>query len=236
MEEKEFSGKNVEEAIEKGLKELGLSRDDVEVKILDEGKAGLFGLMGASPAKIKLIVKPLKDLEAGEKGEVVWEKPSGIDLISAQKKTKDELEEILKLMGIEAEVATSLEGGKVLADMRSENGAILIGKKGQTLNALQLIVNLIVNRDEKTRTRVIVDSESYRQRREKALVKMAREVANEVKRKGQPRELEPMNSSERRVIHLALKNDRDVETTSKGEGSFRRVVVSPKKDQERGSI
>jgi len=229
MEEKEFSGKNVEEAIEKGLKELGLSRDDVEVKILDEGKAGLFGLMGASPAKIKLIVKPLKGLGAEEEREVVREKPSGVNLISAQKKVKEELDEIIKLMGMEAAVTTSLEGGRVVADIKSENGAILIGKKGQTLDALQLIVNLIVNRDERTRTRVIVDTESYRQRRENALVKMAREVADEVKSKGNPRELEPMNPAERRVIHLALKNDKDVETTSKGEGNFRRVVVSPKK-------
>ena len=229
MEEKEFSGKNVEEAIEKGLKELGLSRDDVEVKILDEGKAGLFGLMGASPAKIKLIVKPLKGLGAEEEREVVREKPSGVNFISAQKKVKEELDEILKLMGMEGEVTTSLEGGRVVADIKSENGAILIGKKGQTLDALQLIVNLIVNRDERTRTRVIVDTESYRQRRENALVKMAREVADEVKSKGNPRELEPMNPAERRVIHLALKNDKDVETTSKGEGNFRRVVVSPKK-------
>ncbi len=229
MEEKEFSGKNVEEAIEKGLKELGLSRDDVEVKILDEGKAGLFGLMGASPAKIKLIVKPLKGLGAEEEREVVREKPSGVNLISAQKKVKEELDEILKLMGMEGEVTTSLEGGRVVADIKSENGAILIGKKGQTLDALQLIVNLIVNRDEETRTRVIVDTESYRQCRENALVEMAREVADEVKSKGNPRELEPMNPNERRVIHLALKNDKDVETTSKGEGNFRRVVVSPKK-------
>jgi len=229
MEEKEFSGKDVEEAIEKGLKELGLSRDDVEVKILDEGKAGLFGLMGASPAKIKLIVKPLKGLGDEEEREVVGEKPSGVNLISAQKKVKEKLDEILKLMGTEAEVTTSLEGGRVVADIKSENGAILIGKKGQTLNALQLIVNLIVSRDEKTRTRVIVDSEGYRQRREKALVNMAREVADEVKSKGKPQELEPMNPAERRVIHLALKSDKDVETTSKGEGNFRRVVVSPKK-------
>jgi len=229
MEEKEFSGKNVEEAIEKGLKELGLSRDDVEVKILDEGKAGLFGLMGASPAKIKLIVKPVKGLETGEREEVAREKLSGANLISAQKKVKEELNEILKLMGMEAEVTTSLEGEKVVADIKSENGAILIGKKGQTLNALQLIVNLIVNRDEKTRTKVIVDTENYRQRRENALVKMAGEVADEVKSKGRSRELEPMNPAERRVIHLALKDDRDVETTSQGEGNFRRVVVSPKK-------
>ncbi|MEE9316084.1 MAG: Jag N-terminal domain-containing protein, partial [bacterium] len=169
MEEKEFSGKNVEEAIEKGLKELGLSRDDVEVKILDEGKAGLFGLMGASPAKIKLIVKPLKGLKAEEKGKATREKLSDGDLISAQKKVKEELNETLKLMGMEAEVTTSLEEGKVVADIKSENGAILIGEKGQTLNALQLIVNLIVNKDEKTRTKVIVDTENYRQRRENAL-------------------------------------------------------------------
>lgn len=229
MEKKEFSGKNVEEAIEKGLKELGLSRDDVEVKILDEGKAGLFGLMGASPAKIKLIVKPVKGLETGEREKVAREKLSGANLISAQKKVKEELNEILKLMGMEAEVTTSLEGEKVMADIKSENGAILIGKKGQTLNALQLMVNLIVNRDEKTRTKVIVDTENYRQRRENALVKMAGEVADEVKSKGRSRELEPMNPAERRVIHLALKDDRDVETTSQGEGNFRRVVVSPKK-------
>jgi len=236
MEEREFTGKNIEEAIEKGLKELGLSRDEVEVKILDEGKAGLFGLMGASPAKIKLIVKAIEGLATGEKEEAFPEKVAGVDLVSAQKRVKEELDEILKLTGIGAEVTTSLKGGKVVADIRSPNGAILIGRKGQTLNALQLIVNLIVNRDEKTRTRVIVDSESYRQRRENALVKMAKEVANEVKREGQPRELEPMNPAERRVVHLALKNDKDVETTSKGEGGYRRVVVSPRKKEEKDSI
>jgi spoIIIJ-associated protein len=229
MEEREFSGKNVEEAIEKGLKELGLSREDVEVKILDEGKAGLFGLMGASPAKVKLIVKPTKGLTGEEKGEVAPEKPFAIDLTLAQKRAKEELEGILKIMGIGGEVSTSLEGGKVVANIKSENGAVLIGKKGQTLNALQLIVNLIVSRDEKTRTKVVVDMENYRQRREKALVKIAKEVASEVKRKGEPYELEPMSPDERRIIHLALKDDKDVETTSKGEGSYRRVVVSPKR-------
>jgi len=236
MEEKEFSGKDVEEAIKKGLEELGLSRDDVEVKILDQGKAGLFGLMGASPAKVKLIVKTSKDWGGEEKAEVVQEKPSGIDLVSAQKRVKEELDEILKLMGIKGEVEMAVEDGKVMANIRSESGAILIGRKGQTLNALELMVNLIVNRDEKTRARVIVDSENYRERREKALVKMAREVAEEVKRKGEPRELEPMNPTERRTIHLALQDDKDVQTTSTGEGGRRRVVVSPKKKSERGSI
>jgi len=236
MEEKEFSGKDVEEAIEKGLEELGLSRDDVEVKILDQGKAGLFGLMGASPAKVKLIVKTAKDWGQGEKAEVFPEKPSGVNLVFAQKRVKEELDEILKLMDIKGEVETSVEGGKVMANIRSGSGAILIGKKGQTLNALELVLNLIVNRDEKTRARVIVDTENYRDRREKALVKMAGEVAEEVKRKGEPRELEPMNPTERRIIHLALQDDKDVQTTSTGEGGRRRVVLSPRKKSERGSL
>jgi len=235
VEEKEFTGKNVEDAIERGLKELGLSREDVEIKILDEGKAGLFGLMGASPAKVKLIVKSSKVLEEREGGEAVREEASAVDLLSCQKKTNEELGEILKLMGFEAEVTSSLRGEKVVADIRSDSGAILIGKKGQTLNALQLIVNLIVSRDEKTRTRIVVDSGNYRERREKVLVNMAREVADEVKRKGEPRELEPMGPEERRVVHLALKDDKDVETVSKGEGNYRRVVISPKKKEVMGS-
>jgi len=236
MEEREFIGRNVEEAIEKGLKELGLSRSDVEIKILDEGKAGLFGLMGASPAKVKLTVKASRGLHAEEKGEAAREKPPAIDLVSAQKRAKEELDEILRLMGIEAEVTISLEGGKVVANVRSESGAILIGKKGQTLNALQSIVNMIVHRDERTRTKIIVDAEGYRERREEALVKMAKEIAEEVKRKGRPRELEPMNPAERRVIHLTLKDDKDVETLSKGEGTYRRVVISPRKKVEGGPI
>ncbi len=226
MKEIEIEGKTVQEAIKKGLKEIGLSKDDVDVKILSEGKTGLFGLMGASPAKIKITPKdaakktdkPIKD----------GEKPLKETLLQTCSNVKDELKNILKLMGITSEVDTKVEGEYVHADINTSDSALLIGKKGQTLGALELITNMIMNRRSKDfRVRTLVDTAGYRARRTKTLEHLAEQTALEVKKTGEAIQLEPMSASERRIIHMMLKDNPDIQTNSDGQGAFRKVVLSP---------
>ncbi len=214
MKELEVRGKTVEEAIKKGLNELGVAREEVEIKILDEGRAGLFGLMGASPAKVKLIIKA--------------EGKEGVNDTVIQEKVKDEIENILAGMDIKGEVKTSFMAGRVSAQIKSDDGGRIIGKQGQTLDALQHLINLIINKQEKRRIKVIVDTEDYRAKRETLLISRVKKIADAVRSTGKTKELEPMSAEERKVIHKALKKELGVESYSKGEGNLRRVVIAPK--------
>lgn len=229
MSEIEIEGKNVEEAIEKGLKELNISRDEVEIKILNEGASGLFGLMGSKPARVQIKTRE----SAGEKVAKVTKKEtvsaeSDIDLNEVAKKGKEILGQILSLSGIKSEIRVEIVGDKVLLSIESEDGALLIGKKGATLDAIELITNLMVARQTKIGWRVIVDTEDYRIRQEKKLVDAAHSAAEEVKQSGEEYRFEPMSSRDRRTIHSALQDDPDVETISEGEGSQRQLIVRPK--------
>ncbi|OGS03870.1 MAG: hypothetical protein A2204_05640 [Elusimicrobia bacterium RIFOXYA1_FULL_47_7] len=213
MSEIEIEAKTVEEAIQEGLKQLDCSRDKVEIKILNEGASGLFGLMGNKPAKVRMATKD----------------GSASDLGLAQESVKKILNDLLKMMSINyTAITVSLMGGRVLADIKSPDSSIIIGKNGQALEALESIVNLILNRDEKTRVKVSIDSEGYRLRQEERLQELARQAADQVKKSGKTFNFDPMPARDRRIIHLALKSDSALETLSEGEGMFRKVVVKLK--------
>ena len=212
MAEIEIEAKTVEDAIQEGLKKLGCSRDKVEVKILDEGASGLFGLMGTKPARVRLTTKEGCTAEGAENPEA--------DYVKAQASVKEILSTVLKLMNISySEIKTSLMAGRVLAEIKTDESNLLIGKNGQTLDALDNVVNLILNRDEHTRVKTSIDIEGYRHRQEERLQAMAEKVAAQVKRTNKPYRFDPMPAKERRIIHLALKNDPDIETFSEGEGA-----------------
>lgn len=215
IKELEIRDKTVEAAIKKGLKKLGVNKEDVDVKILDEGRAGLFGLMGASPAKVKLTLKEKKE-------ESVYDG-------SIQDRVKRELEVILEGMGIKGQIKTSMEEGRISAQIVSQECGLIIGKQGQTLDSLQHLINLIINKQEKRKIRVILDAEGYRLKREQSLVNIAKKIAGIVRESGRNKELEPMSSEERKIIHKTIKEESGVESFSKGEGIFRRVVITPKK-------
>ena len=216
MTEIEVEGKTVEDAIREGLQKLGCSKEDVEVKILNEGTAGLFGLMGTKPACVKLIAKDGVEL-----------KP--VDFTLAQERVKEILHDILKLMNVGySEINTALLAGRILAEIKTPEGNLLIGKSGQTLEALELILNLILNRDKNTRTKVSLDTEEYRHKQEEHLQAMATKAAEQVKQSGKIFRFDPMPSRDRKVIHMYLKSDTAVETFSEGEGPFRKVGVKPK--------
>ena len=232
MKEKEIEveGRTVQEAIKKGLKDLGLSQSDVKIKVLNEGKTGLFGLMGASPAKVKISLNtPLKKSKKEISDNPESTPASTAALADAAQKVQKELKKILSLMHIESSVTASVDGEYIHADIVTNDSALLIGRKGQTLNALELLINTILNNNYAApRIKTIVDTAGYRAKRKIALEYLALDASAKVKSTGKNMALEPMNSSERRTIHMLLKDNPDVQTSSEGKGEARRVIISPK--------
>lgn len=221
MAEIEAEGKTVEEAIRSGLEKLGVAKDKVEIKILNEGTTGLFGLMGNKPARVLLITKEAPAAEG--------ENPDA-DYALAQERAKNVVSDILKLMNVGfTEINTALLAGRVMVDIKTPESNLLIGKNGQTLEALEQMVTLILSRDKATRVKISLDTEEYRRRQEERLQSMALKAVEQVKQTGKIYRFDPMPARNRRVIHLAIKNDPDVETFSEGEGMFRKVGIKPKK-------
>jgi spoIIIJ-associated protein len=218
MESLEVSGKTVEEAIDLALEQLGLSIDEVEVTVLKKGKPGFLGL-GAEEATVRVI-----PLQSGQEED---------EVAALAKKT---VEELLRLMKLEAKVeptsplqATSPEIKSIALEIKGQDLGILIGRRGETLAALQYIVRLIVARHQKTRVPVAIDVEGYKQRRYHVLRDLALRLAQKVKATGRSTTLEPMPADERRVIHLALSVNPDVTTQSIGEGEVRKVAILPRR-------
>lgn len=217
MKELEVEGKNIEHAIQKGLAQLGLSREQVEVKILDEGKIGLFGLMGSSPAKVKVI--------AADDAKRIVDYARVADDVRTKVKT------LITHLDINVTVAVSVQEHCIHVTLSGPDTSLVIGRSGQTLDALEMLVNLMVSRDEKARVKVIVDAEEYRARKQERLTTIARSIASDVALSGKPKEMRYLSSDERRIVHVALDNDPEVEAISKGSGSARCIVIVPKKSR-----
>jgi len=202
-------GKNPEEAIENGLRILGLAKDQVDVTVLSEGKPGVLGMFGGEEAEVEIKQK----LSAGEDA-------------------KDVLQEIINGLGLIAVAdLTSEDESGVMLDVKGEDLGKVIGKDGAMLRALQLIISTIVSRNFGGRVRVYIDAGGYREKQEKALTRLAEEAAKDVAESGMEKVLPPMAPADRRIIHLALQNKPGITTFSKGEGQDRRLVIAPKKDE-----
>jgi spoIIIJ-associated protein len=203
----EMTGRTVEEALKNALNELKVTEDKIEVEVLDAGNKGFFNLIGARPAKIRVKVKRDYMYEA-----------------------KTFIRDVLDHMGVRAEIRVKEENNIVKVSLTGPDMGILIGYRGETLDSLQYLISLVVNKGhEMEYKRVILDTENYRIKREETLKRLARRIAEKVRRTGRPVKLEPMNPYERRIIHSALQNDFYVNTYSEGEEPFRRVVVDLKK-------
>ncbi|MED9805704.1 MAG: RNA-binding cell elongation regulator Jag/EloR, partial [Lachnospiraceae bacterium] len=242
-EYKEFSAKTVDDAITAACQDFFVTSDKLDYEVLEEGSSGFLGI-GAKPALIKARVKedkeivkesvkePVKEVLKEEKKSVKeTAKVSSVDAREVEEAAKKFLGEVFDAMEMEVIVDARYDDAeKALdVDMRGEEIGILIGKRGQTLDSLQYLVSLVVNRGQADYIRVKLDTENYRQRRKETLENLAKNIAYKVKRTKRPVSLEPMNPYERRIIHSALQNDRYVTTHSEGEEPFRRVVVSLKK-------
>lgn len=206
MEYREFSAKTLDEAITEAKVRLEATTENFEYEVIDKGSSGFLGI-GSRPARIRA----RKILNAREKAEEFLEKVFDAMQISVNVNIAENMDE--KVMNI---------------DLSGEDMGVLIGKRGQTLDSLQYLVSLVVNKDGEEYVRVKVDTENYRQRRKDTLENLAKNISFKVRRTGKTVTLEPMNPYERRVIHSALQNDKFVETHSEGEEPFRRVVVTLK--------
>ncbi len=206
MKSVEIVAKTREEALELALKELNVDESRVKVEVLEETSSkGFLGLLNVNRVKIRATIK--EDL--------------------AQKAVRF-LRELLVNMGILAQVEMFKRPGYIVLNINGDDLGRLIGRHGQTLNALQYIVNLVVHKDSDEQERIIIDVGGYRKRREENLRRLAQTTAERVKRRGRREVLNPMTPQERRIIHLALQNNKEVVTHSEGEDPYRRVVISPK--------
>lgn len=219
----EFEGKTKEEAISKASHALGVSEDQLEVEVLSYGSTGIFGLVGVKRAKIKVTLPEAPEAEVKEQltSAEVFEKMAEL--------AKSTLEEIISFIVDGATVSTQTKSDRVRLKVAGGNSALLIGKHGRTLDALQYIVNRIVHKKQKTKVRVTIDVEGYRDRRKDALTQLALRLGEKVKRSGRPATISPMNAYDRRTIHVALKDHSGVRTQSTGTGSLRKLVIYPQR-------
>ncbi len=198
----ETEGDTVEEAIELALTELEATREQVTIDIVNEPTKGILNF-GAKPAKVRATLK--QDVSTA---------PETI------------LKEMLNRMAIDAEIESSFVDGSTHLNIATDSPALLIGKHGQTLDAIERLLNCIVNKASLVKRRVFVNTEGYRERREERLVEMAHQVAEKVRYTEREVVLAPMSARDRRIIHVTLKGDEVLSTYSQGEGEMRRVVVT----------
>lgn len=197
--------KTIEDAIEEAVRELGVDREDVYTEIVEEPSKGLFGLIGAKDAKVKVTVVS-DPVEIAE---------NFIDML-------------MNSMGISARSSVKRKNATLyvdIDDISSTDMGILIGRRGNTLDAVQYLLSLIINKDRENYIKVLVDTKGYRKKREETLIRLAHKMADKAKYSKRPVRLEPMNPYERRIIHSALQNVEGVTTHSEGEEPYRRVVI-----------
>ncbi|KJS20016.1 MAG: DNA-binding protein [Clostridiaceae bacterium BRH_c20a] len=205
MKKVEISAKTVEEAIKLALQQLELQESEVNVEILEQPNKGLFGFFGNKNAVVS-----------------VEEKFNHIT------STKIFLENILKKIGLNPKIEVVESNDYITFNLSGDDLGILIGRRGDTLDSLQFLTNLAVNKNHVQRKKIIIDVEDYRNRREETLINLANRLSEKVKRTGRKVILEPMNPHERRIIHVTLQNNIYISTYSEGDEPYRKVVIVPK--------
>lgn len=206
MKQVTATGQTVEEAVESALAQLKTTKDRADVDIIDEGKKGIFGIFGTRPAVVKVTV-----------------------IIDPIEEAKKFLTQVSEQMGAPVEIEVKREGKHVHFLLTGEKIALLIGKRGQTLNSLQYLTQLVLNRFSNQYLTVILDAEDYRKRRSETLIQLAHRLALKVAKSGKDVALEPMPSYERKVIHAALSENKRIKTFSDGSEPHRFIVITPAK-------
>jgi spoIIIJ-associated protein len=213
----ETEGKTVDEAVANALTRLGVEQKDVEIEILDEGSRGVFNILGARQAKVRVRMKPLPGQQVRRSRREPEQDPTAI------------VRDLLTAMGFEApvEARETADGIEITVGSTGADG-LLIGKRGETLESLQHIISKMLNRDTEKWTHVALDVGGYRRRRESQLEKLAVSMADRAQATGQEQTTEPLKASERRIIHVALKDHPTVKSYAVGDGLIKRVVIAPK--------
>ncbi len=233
----EFEGKDIDNVTEKASKKLNIPLDKLNYDVISYGSTGIFGLVGTKKARIRVTL-PETDLEP------VSNKPAEENLQLADAAADETIQEALNMgqtalqkivdqITTGANITVEVNSERIQYDVKGDNAAILIGKRGQTLEAIQYLIEKIVNRQHPNRLRVQVDIEGYLENKRNNLIQMAERMAKKAKQTGKPASVGQMNAQDRRIVHLALKNDHDVRTQSVGEGFYRKLVIFPKKNASR---
>jgi spoIIIJ-associated protein len=233
----EAEGDTIDNAIDSALKTLGVSRDKVTVDILSEGRKGIFGF-GAQKARVRATLRKIAvpPTEEDEKLPAGAPPVTAAEVAATVEKAQTALREILRLMGVAAtvEIKAGETGDEVVLDVRSDNNALLIGRKGQTLEALEyLVIRMAGERPGSEGPHIVVDVENYRERRRKSLQDMALRMGEKAKRQRKTVTVDALSAADRRIVHAALQDDPWVTTRSLGQGSYRRLLIIPEGDRRR---
>ena len=240
---KEFGGKTVEHAIEIACRHFGVGTEDLEIKILNRRSTGIFGL-GGHNAKIKAMPKkkmaPVTkkgQKEGGKSLEIIPEVPAPEKTEAAEKISKDQerviclakeiTEELLNRAGLEGQAEIKTGEERPYLDISGDDLPLIIGKEGQNLDALEYIVNCILQHRDKNHTEINLEAQGYREKREKGLSLLAHRIAKKVQRTGRSMAVQPLGPKERRIVHLALKGVKGIHSRSIGDGIMRKIVISP---------
>jgi spoIIIJ-associated protein len=205
----EASGATTEEATKEALDQLGVTHQEAEIEILDSGSKGFLGIIGSKQARVRARPKTTPD-----------------------KAITEFLKQVIEAIGLDVRFQVRPEEECWRVDFEGRDVRILIGRRGETLNSLQLITSLVINKHMENKVRLIMDAEGYRERREETLRRLARRLTERVRRTRHEVALEPMTPNERRVIHVALQDNPWVETGSTGEEPYRKVIISPRRQRE----
>jgi spoIIIJ-associated protein len=238
---KEFEGKNIEQAVKKACGKLNIDKEKITYKVVSYGSTGIFGLAGRKKAKIRVSAtepkKPEEKAEDRPEEKKDYKRNSKVYYENETNETKEKqiqigkevLQKIIDSITVDAKIEITEKSEKILYNVVGGNSALLIGKRGKTLEAIQLIVEKVINKKNEKRTRTIVDIEGYKEKRISYLKSLAKRLAEKCKRFGKPMSLGEMNAHDRRIIHITLKSDKGVSTKSKGEGGLRKIVIFPNK-------
>jgi spoIIIJ-associated protein len=230
MDSIEADGDSIDAAIQNALATLGVGRERVEIEILTAGSRGLFGI-GSRQARVRATLRrPVVDTEDDAGADVrppAAAAPSEAAVEDAAERAAQLLREIVQHIGVSAEVVVRRDAEGTVLELTGDTSGVLIGRRGQMLDALEYLVNRILSRDDDGTTHFVVDSQNYRLRRREALEELARRMAAQAKKKGRPVAMNPMSPRDRRIVHLALRADPTLTTRSSGTGHFRKLVIIP---------
>jgi spoIIIJ-associated protein len=245
----EFESKSVEKAVQKASQELNIPPSKLTHDIISYGSTGIFGLVGSKKAKIRVVVPDDVTEETPDTAAMKDEKDSGeamaiVDEAFGKKSHaeisedsialgKEALQKMVDFISNDAVISVSQNDGKLVYQVTGGKTAVLIGKRGQTLEAMQYLVEKIINKQNEKRIRIEVDIEGYLQSQRERLEKLALRLGAKVKKTGKPVTAGQFNAHDRRIIHIALKEDRDVRTHSVGEGYYRKLKIYPKRKRKK---
>jgi spoIIIJ-associated protein len=242
MDSIEIEGKTIDEAIEKACSEFDVPREKLNIEIISDGATGFLGL-GSKKARIRASIMSIDmaiDTPAAQPKTISQKKPSAVSGSTEPESPEDSvetpamrakriLEGILLRMNLDCPLTIEETADTILLNIKGDGSGLLIGKRGQNLDAIQYIVNKAVSKYTNNRKMIVVDTESYRKKREESLTALAEKLAEKVKKSKKALTVGHMNAHDRRVIHLALQNDESLTTKSRGEGEFRKIVIMPAK-------